>query len=136
MKLVQKYLKIIGRFHKVVKILQGVVKFINFGRLAKFLRLSFTRLAKFHILAKFCKDAKFIIHSLALCPAVCTPLRQFTKGCEIVECQIPSLILFLAYLIDLAKASKLSKTWILHVIQLQSCFAMDYTKFSLILSLF
>ena len=80
MKLVQKYLKIIGRFHKVVKILQGVVKFINFGRLAKFLRLSFTRLAK------FCKDAKFIIHSLALCPAVCTPLRQFTKACEIVEC--------------------------------------------------
>ena len=29
------------------------------------------------------------------------------------------MILFLAYLIDLAKAMKLSKTWILHVFELQ-----------------
>ena len=47
----------------LAKILQGVAKFI----------LSFARLAKFR------KGAKFIFHSLALCPAACTPLRQFSS---------------------------------------------------------
>ena len=45
--------------------------------------------------------------------------ENFTQPCEIAGCQISSLILFLAYLIDLAKATKLSKTWILHVLELQ-----------------
>ena len=37
---------------------------------------------------------------------------------------------------DLSKAIKLSKAWILHVLELSSCFAMDYTNFSLILGSF
>ena len=45
--------------------------------------------------------------------------ENFAQPCEIARCQISSLILFLAYLIDLAKATKLSKTWILHVFELQ-----------------
>ena len=42
--------------------------------------------------------------------------EYFARGCKIIECYIPSLILFLAYLIDLEKASKLSQTWIIRVI--------------------
>ena len=45
--------------------------------------------------------------------------ENFAQPCEIVGCQISSLIFFLAYLIDLAKATKLSKAWILHVFELQ-----------------
>ena len=62
--------------------------------------------------------------------------KNFAQPCEIVGCQIPSLIFFLTCLIDLAKASKLSKTWILHVLELSSCFSMDYTTFPSLLSHF
>ena len=50
-------------------------------------------------------------------------LLAFRIGCEMKLLDVrflpDSLILFLAYLIDLAKATKLSKTWILHVFELQ-----------------
>ena len=53
---------------------------------------------------------------------------KFLHGCilvshgirsEIAGCQISSLILFLAYLIGLAKGYEAPKHWILHVIELQ-----------------
>ena len=49
-----------------------------------------------------------------------TSFARQKETCEIDGCQIPSLILFLAHLIDLAKASK---PWILHVLRFnQLCY--------------
>ena len=61
------------------------------------------------------------IHLSQACSMSCnlSNFRHFAQPCEIAGCQISSLILFLAYLIDLPKATKLSKTWILHVFELQ-----------------
>ena len=44
---------------------------------ASFRMVVFARLAKF--IPQFCKGVKFILHSLALCPAACTPLRHFAS---------------------------------------------------------
>ena len=63
-------------------------------------------------------------------------LFYFAQPCEIAGSQISSSLLIFAYLIDLSKAIKLSKAWILHVLALSSCFAMDYINFSLILGSF
>ena len=56
---------------------------------------------------------------LVLLLGILHALQKFRIAMRIARCQISSLILFLAYLIDLAKATKLSKTWILHVFELQ-----------------
>ena len=102
----QKYLKITQEdFHKVCEILHRV-------------RNSFCSALISQGLLNFAQGVKSIFHSFALCPTACTPFGHFAQPCEIVGCQISSLILFLAYLIDLAKATKLSKTWILHVFEL------------------
>ena len=67
------------------------------------------------------------IHLSQACSMSCnlSHFGHFAQPCEIAGCQISSMILFFAYLIDLSKAMKLSKTWILHVIYLQ--FAQSWT---------
>ena len=106
----QKYLKITQEdFRKAYEILHRVQNSFSsvFG---------FTRLEKFRTGCE--------IHFSQSCSLSCSlySFQHFAQPCKIARCQISSLILFLAYLIDLEKASKLSKTWILHVFELQLAF--------------
>ena len=103
----QKYLKITQEdFRKAYEILHRVQNSFSsvFG---------FTRLEKFRTGCE--------IHFSQSCSLSCSlySFWHFAQPCKITGCQIPSLILFLAYLIDLETATKLSKTWILHMFELQ-----------------
>ena len=129
MESVQKYLKIIGRFLKACENFARGCE-IHFPQFRKKAWENFARGCEIHShfrkaceILQDCEIPSSQPRSLSCTLYSSWAFRKFAKfsqrGCEIVECQIPSLILFLAYLIDLAKASKLSKTWILHVIQLQ-----------------
>ena len=80
----------------------------------------------FHVTALLSLHGKNSFFTTLLSLTTLTPLGQFCKLTQILQSyakqldvQIHFLIFFLTHLIDLAKASKLSRTWILLVFELQ-----------------
>ena len=92
----------------------------------KYLKITQEEICKAREISHRVRNQLFIVCSLSCSLYSFWAFRMlcenFAQPCEIDGCQISSLILFLAYLIDLTNAMKLSKTQILHVIQLQLAF--------------
>ena len=139
----QKYLKIIRRFRKacenfarLAKISQGVAKFLFLSCFCKLVKIS-QGVAKF--ILNFARLAKFLLLSFARLVILLgnsQAYEYFTKGlrnCWMLDSFSDSLPCILDWfgkgfeaLYNLDSSCNLAST----------CFAMDYTKFSLILSLF
>ena len=90
----------------------------------------------------FRKGAKLILHSLALCHAACTPLGHFTslqkfriamQNCWMLDFfsdSLPNILDWFGKGYEALQNLDSSCVWA------STCFAMDYTKFSLILGSF